>query len=298
MIGPGKRLGLLGPNGCGKSTLIRVLLGLEKPDRGEIFRSEHLSVSYFEQNREALDPNLTVAKTLCPTGDSVTYRGSRVHIRGYLDRFLFTQGQMDMAVGKLSGGEQSRLLVAKLMLSESNVLVLDEPTNDLDMATLNILQDCLIEFTGAVILVTHDRYFLDQVATQILAFGPESAADRRLVSFANLDQWETWHREQTQAIRDAEKSSMKKEKAKESAEPFTTVAKKKKLSYKEQRELDTMEEAIQKTEALLAEWTAKSLLPANQAHSTQLLEIANEMNRLHAEVERLYARWAELEGKA
>lgn len=310
VIRPGKRLGLLGMNGCGKSTLIRVLLGLEQPDDGLVLRSDNLSVAYFEQNRETLDPLVSVAKTLCPSGDFVDYRGGRIHIRGYLDRFLFTQGQMDMAVGKLSGGEQSRLLIAKLMLKEANVLVLDEPTNDLDMATLSILQDCLVEFSGAVILVTHDRYFLDQVATQILAFGPEGPK-RKLVSFANLEQWEEWHKEQAKAIKAAEKLALKQGKAaggqagnsestvmkRPDRAPEPYYPKKKKLGFKEQRELDSMEEEIQKTEASLAEWTEKSLLPENLRNSVKLVEITKEMTRLHSEMERLYSRWAELEAK-
>ena len=162
-IGPGSRVGLLGSNGCGKSTLIRVLLGSEAPDEGTILRSEHLKVAYFEQNRETLPQQTTLRKTLCPSGDHVLYRGNEVHIHGYLDRFLFRREQVDMLVGKLSGGEQARVLLARLMLKEANVLVLDEPTNDLDMETLHVLQDCLTEFDGAVLLVTHDRYFLDQV---------------------------------------------------------------------------------------------------------------------------------------
>jgi len=303
LIRPGKRLGLLGMNGCGKSTLIRVLLGLEEPDHGLVLRADNLSVAYFEQNRDTLDPLISVSKTLCPSGDFVDYRGGRMHIRGYLDRFLFTQGQMDMAVGKLSGGEQSRLLIAKLMLKEANVLVLDEPTNDLDMATLSILQDCLVDFTGAVILVTHDRYFLDQVATQILAFGPEGSA-RKLVSFANLEQWEEWHKEQSKAMKKAEKllnastsTAKRPDRAPESTYYATNYPKKKKLGFKEQRELDSMEAQIQKTEAALEEWTEKSLLPENLRNSVKLVEITKEMTRLHSEMERLYSRWAELEAK-
>ncbi|HKY62509.1 MAG TPA: ABC-F family ATP-binding cassette domain-containing protein, partial [bacterium] len=193
LITPQSRLGLLGANGCGKSTLLKVLLGGLKPDSGEVFQADNLQVAYFEQNRESLDPDLTLARSLCPSGDHVDYRGNPVHIRGYLDRFLFNAAQVEMPVGRLSGGEQSRLLLAKLMLKPANVLVLDEPTNDLDIATLDLLRDSLREFPGAVLLVTHDRFFLNEVADRILAFGPEeSSAAGELVAFASLEQWENW----------------------------------------------------------------------------------------------------------
>jgi ABC transport system ATP-binding/permease protein len=193
VLTPGTRLGLLGANGCGKSTLIRTLLGEELPSSGKITQSEHFSVSYFDQRRDTLNPTLSLSKTLCPLGDSVDFRGTRVHIRSYLDRFLFTPSQMDMPVGRLSGGEQSRILIARLMLTRANLLVLDEPTNDLDMATLGLLEECLVEFPGAIILVTHDRYFMSQVATQIMAFAPNG----ELTAFATVSQWETWSKTQS-----------------------------------------------------------------------------------------------------
>ncbi|MDO8644527.1 MAG: ATP-binding cassette domain-containing protein, partial [bacterium] len=197
-ISPGSRIGILGPNGCGKSTLIRVLLGQEKADHGTVFRADQLNAAYFEQNRESLDPNLSLAKSLSPHGDQVIYRGRPIHVRGYLDRFLFSQSQMNMPVGQLSGGEQSRLLIARLMLKEANLLVLDEPTNDLDLGILSLLEDCLTEFEGAVLLVTHDRFFLDRVANQILAFHP--AGDGRTEYFSSLSQWEEWHEKETKSL--------------------------------------------------------------------------------------------------
>ncbi len=202
-LGPGVRVGLLGPNGCGKSTLIRVLLGEEAPAAGTVMRADGLQVAYFQQSREALDPTLSLTDTLCPDGDHVSFRGARLHVRGYLERFLFTPEQMPMAVGKLSGGEQSRLLLAQLMLREAQLLVLDEPTNDLDLPTLAVLEESLTGFDGAVLLVTHDRYFLDQVATTILAFDTRPGAPRGVIPFASLGQWEAWRAETVAAEKSA-----------------------------------------------------------------------------------------------
>jgi len=285
-IGPQDRIGLLGPNGCGKSTLIRCLLGGEEPDSGTVFRSDQLNVAYFEQNREVLNPDVTVIQTLAPQGEHVNYRGRFIHVKGYLGRFLFSPEQMEMKVGRLSGGEQSRLLIAKLMLREANVLVLDEPTNDLDLATLEVLEDCLGEFDGAVLLVTHDRYFLDQVATQILAFHPTLPGT--LVSFAGLGQWENWHAEATR-VKPA--SSAKAA----STENSAAVSKKRKLSFKEQRELDGMENTIQTAEAEIARLTAESESPTNVSNGMKLTEIYEALGKQQAELERLYSRWAELE---
>ena len=296
LLTPGTRLGLLGRNGSGKSTLIRVLLGQEEPSQGTIRRSEHLSVAYFDQTRQALNPEITVAKTICPSGETVQYRGSQMHIRGYLDRFLFTQGQMDMAVGRLSGGEQSRLLIAKLMLTEANVLVLDEPTNDLDIATLSILEDCLTNFDGAVILVSHDRYFLDQVANKIIAFPssapPESAGQVKLVTFADLGQWEAWEsRRKVDAKNARDKSGGKAD----GNTPPAVGAKKRKLTFKEQRELELMESTIHSAEEKLASLIKESSAPESIKAPLLLAQLTKQMAETQSEIERLYARWAELD---
>lgn len=284
VIGPKSRIGLLGINGSGKSTLIRMLVGSEKPDEGEVVHAEQLEVSYFEQNRESLDPTLNVYNTVCPLGDYVDFGGQKVHAKSYLTRFLFSYDQMDQPVAKLSGGEQSRLLIARLMLKRANVLILDEPTNDLDMATLDILQDVLLEFGGAVILVTHDRYFLDQVTNQILAFGADSRGRKVIERFADLSQWESWQASaqtnQQASTPEAQASAPAEKKAK------------KKLSYKDQRELDGMEEKILKLESKLAELTAQS---QDIANSAKLVEITAAMGEIQVEIDRLYARWAELE---
>ena len=291
LISPGTRLGLLGLNGCGKSTLIRVLLGQEPATMGEIFRSDQLKVAYFDQSRETLDPTLTVLKTVCPSGEFVDYRDQRLHVRSYLDRFLFSPTQMEMTVGKLSGGEQARLLIAQLMLRPANVLVLDEPTNDLDMATLGVLEECLIEFDGAVILVSHDRFFLSQVANTILAFPQEGS---ELVSFADLDQWENWITQQGRENR--QKLSSQNTPAQSfGREETPPTSKKKKLSYKVQRELDMMEQTIAAAEARLAKATEESALPENMSNSVALARLSKEMDDAQKEIDRLYSRWAELE---
>ena len=287
-MGPGARLGLLGPNGCGKSTLIKTLLGQLKPDSGEVLHSDTLAVAYFEQNRETLNPNLSLSKTFCPSGDYVDFQGSPVHIRGYLDRFLFTKDQTEMQVGKLSGGEQSRILIAKLMLEKCNVLVLDEPTNDLDMATLNILEDCLKEFQGAVLLVTHDRYFMDQVATQIVAFNPYPDSDGKLIPFSDLNQYESWCIDQEMRAKTQVKA------AAQAASKGGDASKKKKLGFNEQRELDLMEPTIHKLEADLMKLTTESGSPEYITNAKKLAEIGAKMSEIQKEIDRLYARWSEL----
>ena len=194
---------------------------------------------------------------------------------------------MDMAVGKLSGGEQARLLIARLMLTQANLLVLDEPTNDLDMATLNVLEDCLADFPGAVILVTHDRYFLDQVTNQILAF-----TDHELLPFADVSQWESWvGANNSRRVSVGNKAQL----AKPDSNETKPVVKKKKLSFKDQRELDGMDDAIQKAEQRLNQLVRESELPENISNASTLARLTQDLAQAQAEVERLYERWAELE---
>jgi ABC transport system ATP-binding/permease protein len=288
IVGPGTRLGLLGPNGCGKSTLLRVLTGGQVPTTGEVTRVHGLEIAFFEQDRAALDPERTVADTVCPDGDFVQFRGARVHRHGYLERFLFRSEQMSQPVGRLSGGEQSRLLVAQLMLRPASVLVLDEPTNDLDLATLGILEDALTTFEGAVLLVTHDRYFLDQVATQILAFHTLPGEEGRVTTFAGLDQWEEWHRTQVAAARGGRAS----------AGPSPTSAApapRKKLSFNQQREWDTIEARIAEAETKVKGLEAELQSPAIASNAARIIALADEVAVAQTEVDRLFARWAELE---
>ncbi len=284
-IGPGSRIGLLGPNGCGKSTLLRVLIGDEAPTEGTVLRADALQIASFEQDRGSLDPAVSVADTVCPSGDFVSFRGARQHRHGYLERFLFRAEQMSMSVGKLSGGEQARLLVARLMLQPANLLVLDEPTNDLDLATLAVLEDALVTFPGAVLLVTHDRYFLDQVVTQILAFHTRPGEEGRISSFAGLAQWEAWH--PTQAPPRLSRAS-------QATAAAATQPRRRKLSFKDQREWDNIEARITGAEAVHGELEAQLLLPEIASDGTRILALQAEMAAAREQIDSLYARWGEL----
>lgn len=292
-ISPRSRIGLLGGNGAGKSTLVKVLMGIEAPSSGTVFQADKLQVSYFDQTREALDPELSVSETLCPKGSHVDYCGRPMHIRGYLDRFLFDGQQAELKVGKLSGGEQSRLMVARLMLKKANVLVLDEPTNDLDLATLTVLEECLKEFDGAVILVSHDRYFLDQVVDQLIAFPSHLDNDRQLLSFADFSQWEQWNKEKQKPSLNS-KSEVKQLKQTDQSDK-KSASSKRKLSFKEQRELDSMEALIQEKEKELEILTQSSTSNEVTQNTETLTQITQQMSLLQTEIEALYARWQELE---
>ncbi len=286
-LGPGSRVGLIGKNGCGKSTLLRVLVGQEAPDAGQVIRADNLQVAYFEQQRESLDPEATVIDTLCPGGDKVNFRGTWMHANGYLARFLFRTEQGTLRVGQLSGGEQSRLALARLMLRPANVLVLDEPTNDLDLATLDVLEETLIDFDGAVLLVSHDRTFLDRTTTSLLAFSDRP--DGQVAHLVGLSQWEAWYA--------AEREDMAA--AAERKEPSPTRAQssgpRRKLSYKDQRDFDTIQARIAVAEAHLAALESEQARPELASNASRLVELLGQIESARADIDVLYARWSELE---
>jgi len=270
--------------------LIRILLGQEAPDSGEVKQSERLKVAYFEQNRETLNPKVSVLKNICSDGDYVHYQGSYVFARSYLERFQFNRQQMDLPVEKLSGGEQARLRIAQLMLNEAQVLVLDEPTNDLDVQTLAVLEESLRDFGGAVILVTHDRYFMDQVAKEIIALHKNLDGHTTMERFAGFLQWEEWYEDQ----KELENSKKAKEKL-EAKQAGATKAKK--LSFKEKFELENMEANIKVVEEKLHAAQAQSVLPEVASNAGKVQELYTEIAKLQSEIERMYDRWAELEAK-
>ena len=198
----GMRVGLVGPNGSGKTTLLRLLRGDIQPTRGEIQKAESLRIVYFDQNRE-LDPDISLRRALAPDSDSVIYQDRVIHVASWATKFLFDPEHLNQPVGKLSGGERARVLIAQLMLQPADVLLLDEPTNDLDIPTLEILEESLLEYRGALVLVTHDRYMLDRVSTIVLGLDGLGGAER----FADYSQWDTWQRSQQNLSRRPQKRS-------------------------------------------------------------------------------------------
>ena len=196
VITNGMRVGLVGPNGSGKTTLLRLLQGELKPDSGTIRTADHLKIVYFEQQRQ-LDPSLTLRRALAPDSDAVVFQDRVIHVAAWADRFLFTAEQLNQPVSRLSGGERARVLIARLMLQPADILLLDEPTNDLDIPTLEVLEETLLEFQGALVLVTHDRYLLDRVSTIVLGLDGKGNA----ATFADYIQWEEWRAERPRAQR-------------------------------------------------------------------------------------------------
>jgi len=287
LLTPGSRLGVVGPNGSGKTTLLRIIVGELAPDAGTIERADGLRVVYFEQNRESLDPTLTLKRALAPEGDSVVYQGRSVHVAGWAKRFLFRPEQLETSVSKLSGGEKARIVLARLMLQPADLLVLDEPTNDLDIPTLDVLEESLLEFPGALVLVTHDRYLLDRVSTRILALDGRGGA----IAFAGYEQWEAARQIE------AELPGKAAQKRKESL-PENDSARPRKLGYQDQREWDAMEPRILEAEARLEAAQTAAHDPEVATDHAALSARLEELAAAQAEVERLYARWAELEAKA
>jgi ABC transport system ATP-binding/permease protein len=289
-LSPGLRLGLLGGNGSGKTTLMRMLAGTEKPDGGTIRHADGLKIVMFDQHRSRLDPAASLRQTLGATGDSVIFQDRSIHVVGWAKRFMFRPEQLDTPVSRLSGGEQARVVIAKLMLEPADVLLLDEPTNDLDIPTLEVLEESLLEFPGALVLVTHDRYLLDRVSTQILALDGRGG----LTPFADCAQWEEAQGRDYVPPPTATAAAVVAA-PRPSQAPAAPAVKAKKLSYKDQREWDQMEAKILEAEQALEAAQAKVQEPAIASEYQALIEANAAHTAAQAEVDRLYARWAELE---
>lgn len=286
-LSPGTRIGLLGLNGTGKTTLLRILAGELQPDAGQVERADGLRIVYFDQAREQLDPSQTLREGLGAHGDHVIFRDRPIHVAGWAKRFLFDSGQLDRPIASLSGGEKARVLVASLMLRPADLLLMDEPTNDLDIPTLEVLEESLTEFPGALVLVTHDRFLLDRVSTAVLGLDGKGGAEL----FADYWQWE---QAQLTAPARAEKPAAQPKPA-----PATAAgAGKKKLSYLEAREFEGMETRVLEAEAEVDQLKSAMQAPETVSDGVRLQEIYAKLQTAEARVEELYARWAELEAKA
>jgi ATP-binding cassette subfamily F protein uup len=291
----GERIGLVGRNGAGKTTFLRILLGELPPDEGSVVIGKNTRAAYYDQQRGQLDPEWTVYESALgerirgdvrQSEDFVELSGRRVPLRDYLDDLLFPVPMQKMQVKALSGGERNRLLLARLFLQGANVLVLDEPTNDLDLVTLNVLEQLLLQYGGSVLLVTHDRYFLDKVATSILAFDGEGHAVRYPGNYETYTALRPTPGAAAVAVKSAPEARRPKPR------------KPGKLSFKEQRELESMESLIEAAEAAKTAAETKLSDPQTYAREAeQVPELQRELERSSAEAERLYARWQELQDR-
>ena len=287
------RVGLVGPNGSGKTTLLRLLRGDLEPTRGQIRKADSLKIVYFDQNRE-LDPDISLRRALAPDSDSIIYQDRVIHVNAWAAKFLFKGEDLNRPVGRFSGGERARILIAQLMLQPADVLLLDEPTNDLDIPTLEILEESLLEFRGALVLVTHDRYMLDRVSTVVLGLDGLGDVGR----FADYSQWDAWQRSQEKSERAKRTSARETQAVLAGTSAGRDTAAKKKLSFAEAQEFKTVEKRIADAEQELREQRAMLEDPAVTSDPTLLRETCVRLEQTQKTVEGLYARWAELEQKA
>ena len=291
-ITAGMRVGLVGPNGSGKTTLLRLLLGQQQPDAGEIKLANMLRVVYFDQTR-VLNQKVTLRRALAPESDSVIYQDRVIHVASWASRFLFTGEQLNQPVERLSGGERARVLIANLMLQPADLLLLDEPTNDLDIATLEILEESLLEYSGALVLVTHDRYMLDRISNVVLGLDGMGNAER----FADYLQWDQWQAKQKQTTAKTADSAAGSAPARGLTNPEQNAGGKKKLSYIDARDYATIEGRIAAAEELLAEKKAALELPEVVTDAVRLQAALAEVEAAQNSADTLYSRWAELEAK-
>ncbi len=284
-LAPGDRLGVLGENGVGKTTLLRILEGELAPLEGRVERAANLRVGIFGQHRGTLDPARTLQETLCPIGDRIELPDGSVHVSGWAKRFLFEPSQLATPVGHLSGGEQARLVIATLMATPADLLILDEPTNDLDIPSLEVLEQALRGFPGAIVLVSHDRFLLDRVCTGFLGFDGRGSA--RL--FATREQWER------DRVRSDPPPSPAGSSPSAPAPPRRGGSRPRKLAYREQQELAGMEEAILAAEAEISRLEAETNSPAVLADHSRSAAAFASLAAASERVRTLYERWAELE---
>ena len=282
----GDKVGIIGPNGVGKTTLLQLLLGKLKPDSGQIKTGTAQSVAYFDQLRAQLDEDATVIDNVAHGRDRVEINGKQKHIIGYLQDFLFSPERARSPVKVLSGGERNRLLLAKLFSVPANIRVLDEPTNDLDVETLELLEELLMEFSGTVLLVSHDREFINNVVTSTLVF----EGDAHVGEYPGG--YDDWQRQKKSAVVSEKQTATKK------SENVNSGKKKaeKKLGYKQQRELETLPQSIEKLETEIEGMQLEMTQPEFFQRSKQeILLFQEQLTIMQKELEQCYARWEELE---
>jgi len=289
----GDRVGVIGPNGAGKTTLLRLILGQLEPDAGKIRRGTRQQVAYFDQFREALDPDAALTEVISPGSEYVEIGGTRKHVIGYLGDFLFPPQRARSPVKSLSGGERNRLLLARLFARPANLLVLDEPTNDLDIETLELLEQLLADYDGTLFLVSHDRAFLDNVVTQVIA----SEGDGHWIENAGgYEDWAAW-RDRKRAEREAEKKP--KDVAAAARRPDSGKANPNRLSFKEQKELESLPERIATLEAEQKTLAARLEDPAlYAADPREAQRIAERLAQIESELLAALERWEALESRA
>lgn len=295
----GERIGILGPNGVGKSTLMRIVAGELRQTRGEVKLGKNTEVAFFDQQRREMEPEVSLRRTVCPEGDTVFPDGHPIHFASWLDRFGFTTITHNRKVGTLSGGERNRLALARFLLTQANVLLLDEPTNDLDIETLNLLEESLLGFKGCVLVVTHDRYFLDKIATGILSYERDYTAPG-VVSFyqGNYSTYRALRLEALEAERRAQLEAERAAKAKATAAQASeerAAPKPRKLTYHERKELEGMEAQIEAADervgALEEALGAPEVWQGDGAEGRRLEQALGEAT---VAAEALYARWEKL----
>jgi ABC transport system ATP-binding/permease protein len=284
-LSPGTRLGIVGKNGTGKTTLLKVLSGALPQDRGTIKYADDLKLVYFDQHREHIPSHISLREALSPTSDVVSYRGQNIHVNGWAKKFLFSPDRLSLPASCLSGGERARILIAKLMLEPADILFLDEPTNDLDIQTLEIIEESLKEFAGAIVIISHDRCLMDRVCTQILGLGEENEQQ----FFADYSQWES------ACLQTAPKKGPVPAKAVPNPSP---PPRPKKLSYQEQRELDGMENSITTLEAEIETLHLQLADPQVHANAQKSLELYKLLGDAQHKLEKLFERWDILSNKS
>ena len=272
MLAPGTKVGVLGPNGSGKSTLLRVLGGAVAPDAGTVTQADGLRAVLFEQGRTALDPAAPLRKALCPNGDTVVYGDRSLHVAAWSKQFLFRAEQLDVPVGSLSGGEQARVRIAQLMLVPADLLLLDEPTNDLDIPALEVLEESLAAFPGALLLVSHDRELMGRVCTEFVGLDGRGGTG----FYGSVAQWLTGYERAAADTLEAAKAA--------------------KLGYRDQQELAGMEAAIVAAERDLGDRQADVDRATSAGHEA-LADACEALAAAQQTIERLYARWQELEAR-